>query len=239
MSKKIVILIMLAFFLLSCSKQAKFDDEIKKLEQLHRMHPEIVDTELDLILSYSYTGSLNKSLRLIEEKIDQGENSPKLFSYYGHILFKRALMEKNVIQKLRYAKKAFHILDEAVHEYPNTAICYLTRGLDSIEVSKYLIKRKQKISFLYDRYISAKEDFEKTLELIKEADDGNGAEEMEAIKVFVIFYYIVVLRMNKENIMADELYREYKSFFNRNEFLANNGDFLVFIKMPVPKENTQ
>ncbi|MDH5661428.1 MAG: hypothetical protein OEY92_00370 [Elusimicrobiota bacterium] len=230
---------MLTFLLLSCSKQAKFDDEIKKLEQLHKIHPEIVDTELDLILSYSYTGSINKSLQLIEEKMGQSEKSPKLLSYYGHILFRKALIAKNVIQKLRYAKKAFCVLDKAVYEYPNCAICYLIRGIDSIEVSKYLIKRKQKISFLYDRYISAKEDLGTALELIKRVNDMDAKEQIEAIKIFVVFYYIVALKMNKENIIADQLYKEYKSFFNKSKLLEKNGDFLAFISLSDEKGKIQ
>lgn len=148
------------------------------------------DELLKLAIDSHDQNRVDDGIAQFEALLKKDENNPAGVVYYGSTLTKKAQFADGNVEKVKWVKKGFQKLDEAVIRFPNDHIVYLVRGINSVSVP-----------VMFERYRLAVKDFEK-LEEMKKADAKSVPDDVAAL---ILFHHALAHEQSEDEAAAKAL----------------------------------
>ena len=129
-------------------------ERIQALETALHTQPNDVPKLVTLGRLYAETGRSPDGLKLLERAVAIAPHDPAARVWFGSVQTQMARTTEDLGERLQWAKKGMKTMDEAVEDFPTTAVVYIVRGINGVRMPDQ-----------FRRYVLAIQDFNKVLEL--------------------------------------------------------------------------
>jgi len=127
---------------------------MQELEAALQAQPNDVPKLVVLARLYADAGRIPDGLKLLERAVAIAPHDPAARVWLGSVQTQMARTTEDLGERLQWAKKGMKTMDEAVEDFPTTAVVYIVRGINGVRMPDQ-----------FRRYVLAIQDFNKVLEL--------------------------------------------------------------------------
>ena len=129
-------------------------ERIQALETALQEQPNDVPKLVALGRLYAETGRIPDSLKLLEKAVAIAPHDPVARVWLGSVQTQMSRTTEDLGERQQWAKKGMKTMDEAVEDFPTTAVVYIVRGINGVRMPDQ-----------FHRYVLAIQDFNKVLDL--------------------------------------------------------------------------
>jgi tetratricopeptide (TPR) repeat protein len=129
-------------------------ERMQALETALQAQPNDVPQIVALGRLYAETGRITDGLKLLEKAVAIAPHDPAARVWLGSVQTQMARTTEDLGERQQWAKKGMKTMDEAVEDFPTTAVVYIVRGINGVRLPDQ-----------FRRYLLAIQDFNKVLEL--------------------------------------------------------------------------
>lgn len=129
-------------------------ERMQALETALQTQPNDVPKLVALGRLYAETGRIPDGLKLLEKAVAIAPHDPAARVWLGSVQTQMSRTTEDLGERQQWAKRGMKTMDEAVEDFPTTAVVYIVRGINGVRMPDQ-----------FHRYVLAIQDFNKVLEL--------------------------------------------------------------------------
>ena len=129
-------------------------ERMQALETALQAQPDDVPKLVALGRLYAEAGRVPDGLKLMEKAVAITPHDPAARVWLGSVQTQMSRTTEDLGERQQWAKRGMKTMDEAVEDFPTTAVVYIVRGINGVRMPDQ-----------FRRYVLAIQDFNKVIEL--------------------------------------------------------------------------